>query len=82
MDKADRIRIGAVNYSSFTREPESVLVRGDTVVVLRREAVVPKGDSPEPARSVVEGIKVNVPAPTKFLAGDVKHCDSAEPVPL
>src|SRR5215204_841350 len=46
IDKADRIRTGAVTYSSFVREPESVLIHGDTVIVMGRETVVPKGDSP------------------------------------
>src|SRR5829696_4240628 len=34
VDKADRIRTGAVTYSSFLRVPESVLVHGDTVIVM------------------------------------------------
>jgi ketosteroid isomerase-like protein len=46
VDRADRIRTGAMTYASFTREPETVLVHGDTVIVMGREIVVPKGDSP------------------------------------
>ena len=46
VDKADRIRTGAVTYSSFVREPEAIVVHGDTVIVMRRETVVPKGNSP------------------------------------
>ncbi len=47
VDKANRIRTGAVTYSSFIREPESVLVHGETVIVMGRETVVPKGSSPD-----------------------------------
>ena len=47
VDKADRIRTGAVTYSSFVREPEVVLVHGGTVIVMGRETVVPKGESPD-----------------------------------
>lgn len=53
IDKADRIRTGAVTYSSFTREPETVLIHGNTVIVMGREIVVPKGDSPD------SGITIN-----------------------
>ena len=52
VDKADRIRTGAVTYSSFVREAESVLVHGDTVIVMGRETVVPKGDSPDARRTI------------------------------
>jgi len=52
IDKADRIRTGAVTYSSFVREPESVLIHGDTVIVMGRETVVPKGDSPDAGQTI------------------------------
>ncbi|HEX8285012.1 MAG TPA: nuclear transport factor 2 family protein [Pyrinomonadaceae bacterium] len=52
VDKADRIRNGAVTYSSFVREPESVLVHGDTVIVMGRETVVPKGASPDAGQTI------------------------------
>ena len=52
IDKADRIRTGAVTYSSFIREPESVLIHGDTVIVMGREIVVPKGDSPDAGKTI------------------------------
>ena len=52
VDKADRIRNGAVTYSSFVREPEAVTVHGDTVIVMGRETVVPKGDSPEAGKTI------------------------------
>ena len=52
IDRADRIRTGAVTYSSFTREPETVLVHGDTVIVMGREIVVPKGNSPDAGKTI------------------------------
>ncbi len=52
IDRADRIRSGAVTYSSFIREPETVLVHGDTVIVMGREIVVPKGDSPDAGKTI------------------------------
>jgi ketosteroid isomerase-like protein len=52
IDKADRIRSGAVTYSSFVREAEAVMVHGDTVIVMGREIVVPKGNSPEAGKTI------------------------------
>ena len=52
IDKADRIRTGAVTYSSFVRVPESILVHKDTVIVMGRETVVPKGDSPDAGKTI------------------------------
>lgn len=52
IDKADRIRTGVVTYSSFVREPEAILVHGDTVIVMGRETVVPKGTSPEAGKTI------------------------------
>ena len=52
VDRADRIRTGAVTYSSFTREAEEVLIHGDTVIVMGREIVVPKGDSPDSGKTI------------------------------
>ena len=52
IDKANRIRSGAVTYSSFVREPESVLVHGNTVIVMGRETVVPKGTSPDAGKTI------------------------------
>lgn len=37
------IQAGALTYSSFVREVERVLIRGNTVIVMGRESVVPKG---------------------------------------
>ena len=52
IDRADRIRTGAVTYSSFIREPETVLIHGDTIIVMGREIVVPKGNSPESGKTI------------------------------
>ncbi|MGI8732193.1 MAG: nuclear transport factor 2 family protein [Pyrinomonadaceae bacterium] len=52
IDKADRIRTGVVTYSSFVREPEAILVRGETVIVMGRETVVPKGNSPDAGKTI------------------------------
>ena len=52
INKADRIRTGVVTYSSFVREPEAILVHGDTVVVMGRETVVPKGNSPDAGKTI------------------------------
>lgn len=52
IDQADRIRTGAVTYSSFLREPESVLVHGNTAIVMGREIVVPKGNSPDAGKTI------------------------------
>ncbi|HVG28257.1 MAG TPA: nuclear transport factor 2 family protein [Pyrinomonadaceae bacterium] len=52
IDRADRIRTGAVTYASFIREPESVVVHGDTVIVMGRETVVPKGASPDAGKTI------------------------------
>ena len=51
IDKADRIRTGAVTYSSFVREPEAILVHGDTVIVMGQETVVMKGNSPDAGKT-------------------------------
>jgi hypothetical protein len=34
-------------YSSFVREVERVLIHGNTIIVMGRETVVPKGASPD-----------------------------------
>jgi ketosteroid isomerase-like protein len=52
IDQADRIRTGAVTYASFIRVPESVLVHGHTVIVMGREEVVPKGNSPDAGKTI------------------------------
>jgi ketosteroid isomerase-like protein len=52
VDKADRIRTGAMTYSSFVREPESVLIHKNTVIVMGRETVIPKGNSPGAGKTI------------------------------
>ena len=52
IDKADRIRTGAVTYSSFVREAQSILIHGNTVIVMGREEVIPKGNSPDTGRTI------------------------------
>jgi ketosteroid isomerase-like protein len=52
--KASRgpIRAGTLTYSSFVREIESVLIHGNTVIVMGRETVVPKGTSPDSGKPI------------------------------
>jgi ketosteroid isomerase-like protein len=52
VDRADRIRNGAVTYSSFDRVPESIVIHGDTVIVMGHETVVPKGNSPDAGKTI------------------------------
>jgi ketosteroid isomerase-like protein len=52
VDKADRIRTGAVTYSSFVREIEVVLIHKNTIIVMGREIVVPKGNSPDAGKTI------------------------------
>ncbi|HSE25052.1 MAG TPA: nuclear transport factor 2 family protein [Pyrinomonadaceae bacterium] len=52
IDNAARIRDGRVTYSSFVRVPEEILVHGDTVIVMGRETVVPKGNSPGAGKTI------------------------------
>ena len=52
VDKADRIRTGAVTYSSFERVPESIQIYKNTVIVMGHETVVPKGTSPDAGKII------------------------------
>ena len=52
INKADRIRTGAVTYSLFVREPESILIHGNTIIVMGRETVIPKGNSPDAGKTI------------------------------
>ena len=52
IDKADRIRTGAVRYSSFLREIESVQIHGNTVIVMGQETVTPKENSPDAGKTI------------------------------
>ncbi len=40
------MRNGITNYSSFVREPEAVLIHGNTVVVMGSETIKPTGNAP------------------------------------
>lgn len=46
------IRTGALTYSSFVREIESVQIRGTTAIVMGRETVVPNGNSPDAGKTI------------------------------
>ena len=46
------IRNGVTNYSSFLREPESVLIHGNTAVVMGSEAIKPSGNAPGAGQTV------------------------------
>ena len=46
------IQAGTLTYSSFVREVERVLIRGNTVIVMGRETVVPKGTSPDAGKTI------------------------------
>ena len=46
------ISAGIRVYSSFIREIEQVLIRGNTVIVMGRETVVPKGDAPDAGQTI------------------------------
>ena len=46
------IQAGTLTYSSFIREIERVLIHGNTVIVMGRETVVPKGASPDAGKTI------------------------------
>jgi ketosteroid isomerase-like protein len=52
IDWADRIRNGTVPYASFKRISEAIQVYGNTVIVMGKEIVVPKGKSPDAGRTI------------------------------
>lgn len=47
-----RIQAGTRTYSSFVREVERVLIHSNTVIVMGRETVVPKGPWPDAGKTV------------------------------
>lgn len=47
IDQADRIRKGTLTFSSFIRQSEAIKVHGNTVIVMGKETLVPKGNSPD-----------------------------------
>lgn len=46
------IHRGQLTYSAFVREPERVIVRGDTVIVMGHETVTPSGSSPDAGKTI------------------------------
>jgi len=46
------IQAGSLSYSSFIREIERVLIHDNTVIVMGRETVVPKGPSPDAGKTI------------------------------
>lgn len=46
------IRDGVVNYSSFVREPEAILIFENTVVVMGLETIIPTGNAPGAGQTV------------------------------
>ena len=46
------IRSGVINYASFVREIEAVLIYGKTVIVMGRETLVPNENSPQAGQTV------------------------------
>jgi ketosteroid isomerase-like protein len=52
VDHGDHIKKGIVTYSSFERTIEASKAYGDTVIVMGRETVVPKGNSPDAGKTI------------------------------
>jgi ketosteroid isomerase-like protein len=52
IDKADRIRNGTVTYSSFQRTCEAVKIVENVAILMGKEIVVPKGDSPDAGKTI------------------------------
>ena len=46
------IRNGITNYSSFVREPETVLIHGNTAVVMGSETIKPTGNAPGAGQTI------------------------------
>jgi len=52
IDRANRIRNGAVTYASFQRICEAVKIQGNTAILMGKEIVVPKGKSPDAGKII------------------------------
>ena len=52
IDRADRIRNGAVTYASFERICEAVQIHESTAIRMGKETVVPKGKSPDAGKTI------------------------------
>src|SRR5690606_3299481 len=46
------VKKGAIDYSSFTRNIEQVMVKGDMAITMGSEEVVPKGNSPDAGKTI------------------------------
>ncbi|MDQ3713865.1 MAG: nuclear transport factor 2 family protein [Acidobacteriota bacterium] len=46
------IRSGMINYASFVREIETVLIHGKTVILMGRETLVPNQNAPQAGQTV------------------------------
>lgn len=47
-----RVRMGKISYTSFVRVAEAVLVRGQVVIVMGRETVVPRASTPNAGKTL------------------------------
>jgi len=52
VDRANRIRNGAVTYGSFQRICEAVKIQDNTAILMGKEIVVPKGKSPDAGKTI------------------------------
>ena len=52
IDRANRIRNGAVTYASFQRICEAVKIQDNTAILMGKEIVVPKGKSPDAGKTI------------------------------
>lgn len=52
IDRANRIRNGAVTYVSFQRICEAIQIRENTAILMGKEIVVPKGKSPDAGKTI------------------------------
>lgn len=48
----DLVKAGVIRYSSFTRNIEQVLIKGDMVITMGSETVVPVGDIPKAGQTI------------------------------
>ncbi len=46
------IRSGVINYASFLREIEVILIHGKTIIIMGRETLVPNENSPQAGQTV------------------------------
>ena len=46
------LKKSGMKYSSFVRDIESIVIHGDTVIVMGRETVVPVGDSADAGKTI------------------------------